>query len=250
MTMNYGGGMSMGKIRSLGGIIYNSLFFDLYNHKDPRLELQHNAYKGQRCFIIGSGPSINKTDLSLLKNEITVGLNLSYDKIKTDMHFVIGWRIPMFKPEIYNIPNLYLGGSAARWYLKHKTEITEMLQKKNISKPHLVKEAGELYVWNKFHRNILKGVHGGQTVTAFALQVLLYLGFSEIYLLGHDCDYNTHGQYFYNDNKSGYDRNWEIIFKSYDVIDKQSREWNQRIYNCTIGGNLEAFERKKLEDII
>ena len=33
---------------------------------------------GERCFIIGNGPSLRKTDLSLLKNEVTFGLNRIY----------------------------------------------------------------------------------------------------------------------------------------------------------------------------
>ena len=30
---------------------------------------------GERCFIIGNGPSLNQTDLSLLRSEFTFGLN-------------------------------------------------------------------------------------------------------------------------------------------------------------------------------
>ena len=37
-----------------------------------------NKHKGERCFIIGNGPSLNKTDLTMLKNEITFGLNKIY----------------------------------------------------------------------------------------------------------------------------------------------------------------------------
>src|SRR3546814_1865686 len=34
------------------------------------LEYFYNRFKGKRCFIIGNGPSLNKIDLSLLRNEI------------------------------------------------------------------------------------------------------------------------------------------------------------------------------------
>ena len=43
-----------------------------------RLERFKNKYKGKRCFIIGNGPSLNKMDLSPLKNEYTFGLNRFY----------------------------------------------------------------------------------------------------------------------------------------------------------------------------
>ena len=37
-----------------------------------------NIHKGERCFIIGNGPSLNKTDVSKLKNEYCFGMNRIY----------------------------------------------------------------------------------------------------------------------------------------------------------------------------
>src|SRR5210317_1185187 len=37
-----------------------------------------DIHKGERCFIIGNGPSLNKTDVSKLKNEYTFGMNRIY----------------------------------------------------------------------------------------------------------------------------------------------------------------------------
>lgn len=39
-----------------------------------RLEQYRNKHAGERCFILGNGPSLKKTDLSLLKREISFGL--------------------------------------------------------------------------------------------------------------------------------------------------------------------------------
>lgn len=35
----------------------------------------HNRHKGQRCFIVGNGPSLNHIDMAKLKGEITLGAN-------------------------------------------------------------------------------------------------------------------------------------------------------------------------------
>ncbi len=43
-----------------------------------RLQKYKNRHQGERCFIIGNGPSLKKTDLSLLKGEVTFGLNRIY----------------------------------------------------------------------------------------------------------------------------------------------------------------------------
>ena len=34
-----------------------------------------NCYKGKRCFILATGPSLLDVDLSLIENEITIGVN-------------------------------------------------------------------------------------------------------------------------------------------------------------------------------
>lgn len=43
-----------------------------------KIESFYNIHKNQRCFLIANGPSIKKTDLSYLKNEITFGMNRIY----------------------------------------------------------------------------------------------------------------------------------------------------------------------------
>ena len=50
-----------------------------------------NLYKGKRCFILGNGPSIQKIDFSLLKDEITfcvnqISRNKNYYKLNTTFH--------------------------------------------------------------------------------------------------------------------------------------------------------------------
>jgi hypothetical protein len=37
-----------------------------------------DAYRGKRCFIIGNGPSLKRTDLTKLQGEYTFGMNRIY----------------------------------------------------------------------------------------------------------------------------------------------------------------------------
>ncbi len=37
-----------------------------------------DIHRGERCFIIGNGPSLKQTDLSRLKDEFTFGMNRFY----------------------------------------------------------------------------------------------------------------------------------------------------------------------------
>ena len=54
---------------------YNSIYKSK-NYK--KIKSLKECHKGERCFIIGSGPSIIKMDLTLLKNEITFDHNGFY----------------------------------------------------------------------------------------------------------------------------------------------------------------------------
>ena len=42
---------------------------------ERRLASYKNQHKGQRAFLLGNGPSLNRCDLRFLKNEITFGVN-------------------------------------------------------------------------------------------------------------------------------------------------------------------------------
>lgn len=43
-----------------------------------RLAALRDRHRGERCFILGNGPSLKRTDLSKLRNETTFGLNRIY----------------------------------------------------------------------------------------------------------------------------------------------------------------------------
>jgi hypothetical protein len=40
-----------------------------------RLAAMKDRYRGERCFVIGNGPSLNRTALHHLENEFTFGVN-------------------------------------------------------------------------------------------------------------------------------------------------------------------------------
>src|SRR5690242_15309754 len=56
-----------------------------YTESMRRLRACQNQYAGKRCFVVGNGPSLKKTDFSLLENEITFATNriyLAFDQLK------------------------------------------------------------------------------------------------------------------------------------------------------------------------
>ena len=58
--------------------------------------VQNNMWKGRRCFIVGGGPSLKDVDVSLLHNELTIGINRAYELFDPSILFGVdgqmwGW---------------------------------------------------------------------------------------------------------------------------------------------------------------
>ena len=118
-----------------------------------------------------------------------------------------------------------------------------------------------------FSKDICQCIAQGYTVTYGAIQLAVYMGFKEIYLIGVDHNYNitrdangrpvktASAQKDYTDGMSDYVniKNLPRIEEStiaYETADTVTRKTGVRIYNATRGGKLDAFERVDLDKII
>ena len=104
-----------------------------------------------------------------------------------------------------------------------------------------------------FSFDITKGIAGGNTITYIALQICMYMGFAEIYLLGMDCsNFLHHFTDNYVDGKLEMDMNTlnvERMILAYKEAKRISEEKGIKIYNATRGGMLEVFERVNFDDL-
>lgn len=223
-----------------------------------------NKHLSKRCFIIGNGPSLKAEDLDKLKNEITFGFNrIYYIFNKTD------WR-----PTYYCCQD-------DKTIFKSKEEINKLkIENKffpinfpwdykiyfNKAKYYILKQVD----WNvdpNFSEDIIKGIYWGQTVAYTAIQLAVYMGIKEIYLLGVDHSFskmeNEKGEividetlkdYFcekYNTDKEDlYIPSIEVSTKAFISAKKYADDHNIKIYNATRGGKLEVFERVGFDNII
>jgi len=231
--------------------------YDVY---EKRIKKFHNIHKGERCFLIGTGPSINKTNIDLLKNEIIIGVNTLYgicDRHKLNLKYYAIADPVVWSKNYKNILSLntilFVGFQAGKDYLSNKEEYKKYQNCEAI--PIRQQERLRAVGWK--NKDLTLGAPTCHSVIAnMGLTIAYYMGFKEVYLIGVDCDYS--GRMHFDEGK--YKKipyrpslNWEKVFEEsfeeYRIIKDAFEKDNRKIYNSTIGGKLEVFERKSLEEI-
>jgi hypothetical protein len=212
-----------------------------------------NIHAGERCFIVATGPSLTIEDLEKLNNEVCFSMNsivLALPKTK--------WR-----PKYYGIQDMFV-------YKKIRKEINEVnisykffsdrikknyeIPKESIVFPHnlLNHKIFHKRYNSKFSPNSFKVVYDGYTITYSLIQIAVYMGFKEIYLIGADTNYDENKRHFieHGVEDNTYKSAGKRIIEAYKVAKKYADENNIKIYNATRGGMLEVFERVNLEEIL
>lgn len=221
-----------------------------------RIKKLKNSYLGQRCFIIATGPSLTIDDLELLHNETTFGVN-SIAKVLGQT----SWR------------PTYLGIQDPFVYEKLENEIVEnfgdnVFVADQLKKRFNIPERFILFPYiaiNKFYINSYKKygtkfsdnayeiVYDGYSITYSMIEIAIYMGFKEIYLLGCDCNY-TMGQKNHFIESGFIDKraylNHARMTAGYCEAKKYADSHDIKIVNCTRGGMLEVFPRRTLESVL
>ncbi len=232
------------------------------------LEVFKDRFKGERCFIIGLGPSLTCDDLELLKGEKCFSSNRivdMFDKTSWRPYFYMSGD-PMIASKIgkdlnrivdecnYTILNL----AHVDRYGSYPLDKENVYYYKTICGTGfdmIRKEKG------KFPNKIdLTGfIDSVGTITYEMMETAIYMGFKEIYLLGVDHymggGSNNHFQgikFEDNDLKKYQERAIPVErwTKGYEHMKKIAEGKGASIINCTRGGHLEVYERKTLESVL
>lgn len=240
------------RINNLPNLLLWNINYGFSKKNKTKLRLYKDIHKGQRCFIIANGPSLNKIDFNLLKNEITIGMNRSYllEKTKGFMPTYLACiddtcQLAQFYEE-YNeisIPCFYA------WNQRHLFD----------------KKDNQMFVRVRFKMGFSEDIvddltYNGGTVTYTCIQLAYYMGFSEVYLVGKDHSYkvpekkdgiiisdgkeSNHfiGEY-YKTGQKWYAPNYTIEEKAYKLARKMFEMENKVIKDATIDGKLNIFEK-------
>lgn len=225
------------------------------------LKQYKNRHKGERCFLIATGPSLTKDDLLLLKNEYTIGVNSLcklFDEIGWETTYYVIQDVGAFRLLTDDLKKmktttLFYGD---QWFTKK--EISELNCKTQIFPRYYEHHAyDQEHFKTHFSMNAYLRVYEAYTVTVAALQLAVYMGFDEIYLLGADCNFtqNTRQESYsmglnYGQELPGRKQFGNKMLYAYSVAKKKLDKQGIKVYNATRGGVLEEFPRVRLEDIL
>lgn len=227
-----------------------------------------SKFTGQRCFIVGNGPSLNSLDLSLLKNEHCFLFNGAYELI-----------------DKYDLSNAYLAIEDRLVMEDHRGPVNKLSCKTFIPSDLKAFVDSDQIIETFFSRsfdeksqlwppfvnteNKTKPIfYWGGTVAYFGLQLAAWMGFSECYIIGVDLTYsipshvsqkgavllsNGDDPNHYDSKYFGAGKRWHVpqperMLRAFNQISSNSVTEKMPIYNAGVGGNLNCFPRVKYEE--
>lgn len=209
-----------------------------------------DRHKGERCFLIGNGPSLTIADLEKIKKEYTFACNKIYKSFGDTS----------FRPSYYVVDDY----SIVRDDFENIKEVES--KESFVCLEHqrdLLKKYGETGVtvvrkWSETEkgfpvpsRNLDEYIGAGHTVLFPAYQLAVQMGFKEMYIIGVDCNFsNTGANWFYGDKKKVEAGATDAVHMAFEAIKVHAEKNDIKVYNATRGGKLEIFKRVNLEEII
>jgi hypothetical protein len=229
-----------------------------------RLRNLRNRHQGERCFIIGNGPSLTMNDLDKLEREVSFAANkifLAFDNTRWRPRYYVVEDDNMIQQHYQQI--LRIRGSVK--FVNDRWKVLFRGDREVVWYPWRSLSDDE---FPKFSGNPLETVYCGYMVTYIGLQLAYFLGFSRVYLVGVDFNYSLiyRGQNSIEHSADHpHDHFTADYFKPGETrylpqLDRAERAMRcaknfyeahgRRIWNATRGGRLEVFDRISLDEAL
>lgn len=222
-----------------------------------------DRHKGKKALLLCNGPSLNKVNFSRIDtNQFTLfGLNkifLGFDKFSIKPDYLVAVNKKVLEQSVKEYNNLDIIK-----FISNRIDpqlIPENQYTYHINTIHLPKPC------KRFNEDMSEYVFEGWTVTHAALQIIYYMGFIEVYIIGMDHRFSQHVQGMENKpsviqgddidhfdpHYFGHGQTWDFPdLKNNEISYRVAREiFNQNgreIYDCTIDGACTVFPKIPIE---
>lgn len=218
------------------------------------------AHSGERCFIVGNGPSLRLDDLEKIKEEFCFSSHRIYKIFNKT-----AWRPTYYCAQDYK---LIEASHQEIKSLRVKRKFIGFIKKNQIdyfSDSIFVDLLTDDFYPQlpNFSDDPIKGVYEGLTVTYMCLQLAVYMGFKNIYLLGIDHNYSverevdgrviSHPSVIDHFDSTDTMENIPQPAKTtlaYQAARNYCENHGISIFNATRGGKLEVYQRVDFDTVI
>ena len=226
---------------------------------DTFVESLKDKYKGEKIFVVATGPSLSIDMINRLYEEevITISVNgifKIFDKTN--------WRPDYYVMDDYWTVKKYIRDYPSMRLDKIGKKGTIFAEKCKEMIPYVddMKDTGYVPVcyfdhwWThrskhfKYNREIIYGNFDFYTVTNFAINLADYMGAAEVYLLGVDCDYTSAVMHVGEEQIRLTEKNMKDnieteygMLNGYQMINRLIGN-NIKIYNINKGGKVNTLE--------
>ncbi len=214
-----------------------------------------NIHDGKRCFIIATGPSLTMEDIESLRDEYTISMN-SICRLYGDTE----WRPTYYAIQDHHVFNNMQG--ILREHPEVPVFISDNVKRKYRREPDWIEfptdtmyhaydmKIGKYYA--KFSDDAYDIVYDGYSIAYSCIELAVYMGFKEIYLLGTDCTYLGEKEHFIDAGVEDRSRAYATpkLIVGYECAKEYADSHGVKIYNSTRGGVLEVFECRPLEEVL
>ncbi len=196
-----------------------------------KIEDFKGLHNGKSVYILSSGPTLAKCDLSLLRHRIVIGLNRS-SLVLPDTHYHCTMDERLFK--------MYED-------VLQKSRYLFTLEDRPFGIPiRLLGSEG-------FSFDLSEGIYSGYTVSYYALQVAVYMGFERIYYLGLDLKHSDSMTHFFgtdhvskNHENTEFPKMRRMLAYGAEVLGGT----DVRVFNCSPDTSVTCFERINYEEAV
>ena len=255
------------------------------------LSAWRNRHRGQRCFVMGNGPSLNRTNLSLLEGEIIFACNaafLLFERVcwRPTYYTCVDTRVIRDRAE--DINSMLDAHPSITAFFPSELHLHDgsgvRIPAREVIRPgtnrHFFNEVSNRETHHPetmFSLDADNHVVQPYTVAITMLQLAVYMGFSEIYLIGCDTSYKVghtvrqegrkidgtgllltstedDDENHFDPRYFGRGREWHNpqvaqMLNHYRWARLAARRAGAHIRNATKGGQLEVFERVSYDSL-
>lgn len=231
-----------------------------------------DRHKGERCVVIGNGPSLNKLDLTAIAGEVTFGVNSIYLADEqmgfTPTYYMVEDTLVM-KENVqdildYPVDQKFFPSAYSEHFGDDPAGVTFFDMDGQFYSP-----GSAAFGVPRFSDDYAVRGFCGQSVTILNLQLAFHMGFAEVYMIGMDFSYvlpestivdgnlytsteddpnHFHPKYF-GAGKTWKDPKLDRVLASYQLAKRVYEQHDREIINATAGGALELFRRADYHEV-